>query len=80
MATPQLEAAAASTRTESVLRALLRTKLLAWDAVTNLGMRNVANLTEDQRIDLEFERRALWKTYEAACLAIHEYERKQVAA
>lgn len=84
MTSPSLEAAAASTRTESELRALLRKKLEAEDAYhahrRAHDLRNADSVTIDHRIDFEEESNRLWNVYYAACLEVAAYNRKQKVA
>ena len=81
MTSPALEAAAASTRTESELRALLRAKLESDDAYQAhcraFGTRNADSVTMDERIDFEVESNRLWNIHYAACLAVAAYNFKQ---
>lgn len=78
---PRLEAAAASTRDESELRALLRAKLETQDAYEAHRRRNdlrqAGTLTLDERIDHEAESHRLWNLHWAACLAVTEYTMKK---
>lgn len=85
---PGLVEALASTRTpedalmgrpqhleEDKLRELVRAKIRARDAYDRQAMTNVANLTEDQRVDLEIERQGLMRAMFAAEDAVHAYLR-----
>lgn len=78
---PQVAAAAASTRDESELRALLRAKLEAEDAYRAhrrmYDMRDVSSLSMDERVDLEAESNRLWNIQYAAALAVADYNLKQ---
>lgn len=60
-----------ATRTEAEVRDLVRAKIRAQDAYNSLSFRNVANLTEEQRIDLEIEKELLWETLIAATRALN---------
>ncbi len=84
-ASPQVSAAAASTRDEDELRALLRTKLETLDAYQahrrQMDLRNADSVTMDERVDFELESYRLWDAHYAACLAVSGYNMKhQVAA
>lgn len=57
---PQVEAASKSTRSEAEVRELARAKIKALEAYEALGFGNVADMTEEQRIDLEIKRARLW--------------------
>lgn len=80
---PAVQSAAASTRTEAQvlkLRELHRARLRALDAYNAAGSVNAETATEDERIDNQMARDALWKAFEEACAAIAAFERDNKVA
>lgn len=61
------------------MRELVRAKLKAKAALDAAYMVNVADKSEDERIDLELECRRLFLAWDAACSAIYAFERSQVS-